>query len=168
MTAASDLLARIAALHPSDRQWLLAEVSMQARTGLSQALAGARTGPGTAALLSTSRGARELIAGATPEDVARALEAQPAWLAAVLLRMNIWPWPTAVLRRLPSLERQMPILEQPAMALKPALAAAILRSFAHSLALHEGSGSPSNPPSTPFDALVQRLRGGGREPGYGS
>ena len=97
-----------------------------------------------------------MIASATPEHVARALQTQPAWLAAVLLRMEEWPWSAALLKRMPVMQRAS--IGQPSPALKPALAAAILKSFARSLDLIEASGLASSQRSPPFEALLQRLR----------
>ena len=110
-----------------------------------------------------------MIASATPEHVARALQTQPPWVAAVLLRMDEWPWSTALLTRMRVMQRAMHTVGQPAPALKPALAAAILKSFARSLTLIESSVIP--PPSQrlpPFEALLQRLRGSRtlQEPGF--
>ena len=148
MTAASNLLARIAALHPSDRQWLLAQASAETRARLTVALEAAHRG---------ALSARDMIASATPEHVARALQTQPAWLAAVLLQMDEWPWSAALLKRVPAMQRA--VVGQPALALKPALAAAILNSFARSLTLIETSAIPSPSPRLPaFEALVQRVR----------
>ena len=155
MTAASNLLARIAALHPSDRQWLLAQASAETRARLTNALESAHRG---------AFSARDMIASATPEHVACALQTQPAWLAAVLLQMDEWPWSAALLKRSPGMQRA--IVGQPAPALKPALAAAILNSFARSLAISEASTLPTPSPRLPaFDALVQRFRRG-QEPGF--
>jgi hypothetical protein len=161
MTAAAKLLARIATLHPSDRQWLLTQASAQTRAHLQVALEAANTArpdngatPGHRDALSP----RDLIASATPEHVARALQSQPAWLCAVLLRMDEWPWSAALLKRLPVTQRPMPTVDRPALPLKPALAAAILKSFARSLALIEGAGTAPSPRLPPFEALVQRLR----------
>ena len=160
MTASANLLARIAALHPSDRQWLLAQASAETRARLTVALEAAQTAPpdnGTAVVPRGSFSAREMIASANPEHVARALQTQPAWLAAVLLRMDEWPWSTALLKRMPAMQRAA--VGQPVPTLKPALAAAILKSFARSLTYIEASGLPTpSPRSTPFDALVQRFR----------
>jgi len=76
MTAAANLLARLAALHPSDRQWLLSQTSVEMRARLTVALeSGHAAAPRTLS-------AHETIASATPEHVARALQTQPAWLAA--------------------------------------------------------------------------------------
>ena len=171
MTAASNLLARIAALHPSDRQWLLAQTSAETRARLTVALGAAQTGApdnGAAVVQQGAFSARDMIASATPEHVARALQTQPAWLATVLLHMDEWPWAPALLKRMPVLQRAT--VGQPALALKPALAAAILKSFARSLTLIEASSIPT-PPSPrlpPFDALVQRFRRSRtpQEPGF--
>ena len=47
---------------------------------------------------------------------------------------------------------------QPALALKPALAAAIMKSFARSLTLIEATATASpSPRLPPFEALVQRF-----------
>jgi hypothetical protein len=161
MTAASDLLARIAALHPSDRRWLLAEVSAETRARLTVALEAAQASSSDNVAAVVHRGAlkpSDMIASAAPEHVARALQAQPAWLSAVLLRMDEWPWPAALRRRMPVMQRQMPIVGQPALAVKPALAAAILKSFARSLALIEASAIAPSPRLPPFEALLQRFR----------
>jgi len=56
MTAAANLLARLAALHPSDRQWLLSQTSAELRARLAVAL-----GSGQAASPRTLS-ARETIA----------------------------------------------------------------------------------------------------------
>lgn len=178
MTAASNLLARIAALHPSDRQWLLAQSSAETRARLTVALGAAQTGTpdnGAAVVHQGAFSARDMIASATPEHVARALQTQPAWLAAVLLQMDEWPWAPALLKRMPGGPMGQPMLQgptvgQPALALKPALAAAILKSFARALTLVEASASPT-PPSPrlpPFEALVQRFRRSrnSQEPGF--
>jgi hypothetical protein len=150
MTAAANLLARLAALHPSDRQWLLSQTSVEMRARLAVALeSGHAAAPRTLS-------AHEMIASATPEHVARALQTQPAWLAAVLLRMDEWPWSAALLKRLPVMQRAS--IGQPSPTLKPALAAAILKSFARSLALIEASGLASSPRLPPFEALLQRVR----------
>jgi hypothetical protein len=161
MTAASNLLARIAALHPSDRQWLLAQASAQMRARLAVALEGTQAGApdnGTAVVHRGALSARDMIASATPEHVARALQTQPAWLAAVLLRMDEWPWSAALLKHIPVMQRPMPIVGQPALAVKPALAAAILKSFARSLTLIEASAIAPSPRLPPFEALLQRFR----------
>lgn len=162
-SAASNLLARIAALHPSDRQWLLAQASAETRARLTAALEAAQTAvPDNGGASVAHRGvlsAREMIASATPEHVARALQTQPAWFSAVLLRMDEWPWSGALLKRLPIVQRPMPIVGRPALPLKPALAVAILRSFARSLTLIEVSPVPPTPRLPPFEALVQRFRG---------
>ena len=153
MTAASDLLARIAELHPSDRQWLLSQASAQTRERLTAALEATQPDNSGTAVVPHSFSARDLIASATPEHVARALQTQPAWLATVLLRMEEWPWSAALLRRTPGIGPMDPPV------LKPALAAAILHSFARSLAAIEASVSTApSPRLTPFEGLVQRLR----------
>lgn len=171
MTAASNLLARIAALHPSDRQWLLAQASAQTRERLTVALGAAQaraSDNGAAIAHHGAFSARDLIASATPEHVARALQTQPEWITAVLLRMEEWPWAPALLKRMPVLRRAT--VGQPALALKPALAGAILNSLARSLAHVEAAAIPT-PPSPrlpPFEALVQRFRRsrGTQEPGF--
>jgi hypothetical protein len=156
MTATSNLLARIAALHPSDRQWLLAQASAETRARLTVALEAAHR---------VAFSARDMIASATPEQVASALQTQPPWLAAVLLQMDDWPWSTALLKRMPAMQRAA--VGQPALALKPALAAAILKSFARSLTLIETSALPSPSPRLPaFEALVQRFRTSQEEPKF--
>jgi hypothetical protein len=82
---------------------------------------------------------------------------QPAWLAAALLQMDEWPWSAAVLKRVSAMQRA--VVGQPVLALKPALAAAILNSFARSLTHIETSAIPSPSPRLPaFEALVQRFR----------
>ena len=150
MTAAANLLARLAALHPSDRQWLLSQTSAELRARLAIALdSGQAAAPRTLS-------ARAMIASATPEHVARALQTQPAWLAAVLLRMDEWPWSAALFKRMPVMQRAS--VGQSAPALKPALAAAILKSFARSLALIEASGPAPGKRLPPFEALLQRVR----------
>lgn len=173
MTAASDLLARIAELHPSDRQWLLSQASAQTRERLTAALEATQPDNNGTAVVPHSFSARDLIASATPEHVARALQTQPAWLATVLLRMEEWPWSAALLKRVhgrpmgqpggpvghPNLQRQWPGIGQPSPALKPALAAAILHSFARSLAAIEAAANTTPSPRLPaFEALVQRVR----------
>ena len=160
MTAASNLLARIAALHPSDRQWLLAQASAETRVRLTAALEATQVAApeNSAAVVQRAFSARDLIAGATPEHVVRALQTQPAWLVTVLLRMDEWPWSAALLKRMPVMQRQMSIVGQPALALKPALAAAILKSFARSLTLIESSAIALNSRLPPFEALLQRFR----------
>jgi hypothetical protein len=170
MTAASNLLARIAALHPSDRQWLLAQASAETRMRLTVALEAAQAAAPdnrTAVVYRGAPSARDMIASATPEHVARALQTQPEWLSAVLLRMDEWPWVPALLKRTPGgpmgqpvMQRQMPRVGQPTLALKPALAGAILKSFARSLALIEASAMAPSPRLPPFEALVQRFRRG--------
>ena len=166
MTGVSDLLARIAQLYPSDRQWLLSQASAETRERLTAALQDARTdNRGTAvaptgesladrSVVRHSFSARDLIASATPEHVARALQTQPAWLATVLLRMEEWPWHAALLK-----QRQLPGIGQPSQVLKPALAGAILLSFARSLAAIEAAANATPSPRLPaFEALVQRFR----------
>lgn len=163
MTAVSKLLARIAALHPSDRQWLLAEVSAPERALLTAALEG-HEGTATDALVTLgdrgTLGARELIASAAPEDVALALQTQPAWLSTVLMRMDEWPWSASIRNHLPLTQRQMPTVGQPGLAVKPALSAAILQSFARSLRLIEASARAPTPRLPRFETLLQRLQAG--------
>ena len=164
-----ELLARIAALHPSDRQWLLAQASAQTRARLTAALEAVPMGTpdNSGAIVPRAFSARDTIGSATPEHVTRALQIQPAWVATALLRMDDWPWSAALLKRAPALQRAA--VGQPALALKPALAAAILKSFARALAVIEASGIPSaSTRSTPFEALVQRFRKsrGEQEPGF--
>ncbi len=162
--AAANLLGRIAALHPSDRQWLLAQASPETRARLRAALEAANAAVpdnGAAVVHGDALRPRDIIASAAPEHVARALQGQPAWLCAVLLRMDEWPWSAAVLKRLPVTQRPMPTVDRPALPLKPALAAAILKSFARSLTAIEASGTAPRPRLPPFEALVQRLRGSG-------
>jgi hypothetical protein len=170
MTAAANLLARIAALHPSDRQWLLSQASAETRARLTVALEAAHAAAPDNGASFVHRGApsaRDLIASATPEHVARALQTQPAWLTAVLLRMDEWPWVPALLKRMPVMQREMPRVGQPAPPLKPALAAAILKCFAQSLALIETSAIAPTPRLPPFEALVQRFRrSSSRESGF--
>jgi len=160
MTAAANLLARLAALHPSDRQWLLSQTSAEMRARLAVALESGQT----AAPRTLS--AHDMIASATPEHVARALQTQPAWLAAVLLRMEEWPWSAALLKRMPVIQRAS--VGQLAPTLKPALAAAILKSFARSLVLIEAPGVAPSQRLPPFEALLQRLRRSrnSQEPGF--
>ena len=160
MTDACNLLARIAVLHPSDRQWLLAQASPEMRVRLTAALEAAEAAPNDIAAEghSGALSARDLIASATAEHVARALQTQPGWLCAALLRIEEWPWAAALLRRMPFVPRQMPIVGQPALAVKPALAAAILNSFARSLALIEVSAMAPSPRSPPFESLLERFR----------
>jgi hypothetical protein len=170
MTAVANLLARIAALHPSDRQWLLAHASAETRARLTVALEAAQAAAPDTGGPVVHRGtlsARDIIASAAPEQVARALQTEPAWLAAVLLRMDDWPWSAALLKHIPMMQRPMPVVGQ-ALALKPALAAAILKSFAQSLTLIEASASPSSHRLPPFEALLQRFRRGHslQEPGF--
>jgi|SRR5581483_8627481 len=163
MTATADLLARIAALHPSDRQWLLAQASPEMRARLTAVLEAADNG--AAVVHRAALSPREMIASATPEHIARALQAQPAWLAAVLLRMDEWPWSAALLKRMPILHRA--IASRPALGLKPALADAVLKSFARSLTLIE---APVMVPSTrlsPFEAMLQRFGRSRNEQGLG-
>ena len=165
MTAASDLLARIAALHPSDRQWLLAQASAETRARLTAALETAHVAApdNGAAVVHRALSARDLIARATPEHVARALQTHPAWLATVLLRMDEWPWSAALRKRMPAGPMGQPVMQraavgEPALALKPALAAAIMKSFARSLTLIEATATASpSPRLPPFEALVQRF-----------
>src|SRR5581483_615076 len=151
MTATAELLARIAALHPSDRQWLLAQASPEMRARLTAVLEAADNG--AAVVHRAALSPREVIASATPEHVARALQSQPAWLAAVLLRMDEWPWSAALLKRMPVIQRAF--IGQPAPAPKPALIAAIQKSFARSLALTEAPGQAPGPRLPSFEALVQ-------------
>jgi len=151
MTAVVELAARIAALHPADRQWLWAEIPAEMRARLAAAVATV----GDRGTLS----ARDLIASAAPEHVARALQTQPAWLAAVLLRMDEWPWGAALGKQRPLMPRRLPLEGQPGLAVKPALADAILESFARSLRLIEDSAPAPRPRLPPFEALLQRLRG---------
>jgi hypothetical protein len=168
MTAASNLLARIAALHPSDRQWLLAQASAETRARLTAALEAAQVAApdDSAAVVHRAISARDLILSATPEHVAQALQTQPAWLATVLLRMDEWPWSAALLKRMPVMQRAA--ADQPALALKPALAAAIMKSFARSLTLIEASAPPTpSPRLAPFETLVQRFRTSRRPQGSG-
>jgi hypothetical protein len=144
VTAATDLLARIAALHPSDRQWLFAQTSAEMRARLAVELESAQS------VKPAALNPRDVIASATPEHITRMLRTQPAWLAAVLLRVEDWPWSAAVLKRMPALQRAT--VSHP----KPALAAAILRSLARSLVLIEAPrAAPSAPP---FETLLQRFR----------
>jgi hypothetical protein len=169
MTAVANLLARIAALHPSDRQWLLAHASAETRARLTVALEATQTAaPDNGGLVvhRSALSARDIIASAAPEQVARALQAEPTWLAAVLLRMDDWPWSAAVLKHIPVMQRAA--VGQPALALKPALAAAILKSFAQSLTLIEASAIPSSHRLPPFEALLQRFRRSRslQEPGF--
>ena len=169
MTTAPDLLARIAALHPSDRQWLLAQASAETRARLTAALEAVTIGTpdNSGAVVPRAFSARDIIGSATPEHVARALQIQPTWVASALLRMDDWPWSAALLKRAPALQRAT--IDQPALALKPALAAAILKSFARALAVIEASGIPSTSSRTPpFEALVQRFRKSRsqQEPGF--
>ncbi len=161
MTAASDLLARIAALHPSDRRWLLSQASAETRARLTVALEAAQAAAPDNVTAVAHRGAlmpRDMIASATPEHVARALQTQPAWLSAVVLRMDDWPWSAALLKHIPIMQRPIPIVGQPTLAVKPALAAAILKSFARSLTRIEASAIAPDPRLPPFEALLQRLR----------
>ena len=168
MTAAANLLARIAALHPSDRQWLLAQTSAETRARLTAALESAQAAPdnGVAVAYRGALTARDMIASATPEHVARALQAHPTWFVTVLLRMDEWPWVPALLKRMPVMQRAM--VGQPVPALKPALATAILDTFARSLALIEPSGVAPTHHLPAFEALVQRFRTGrtSQEPGF--
>ena len=174
----TDLLARIAQLHPSDRQWLLSQASAEARERLTAALEATQPDNNGAAIVpagdslagrsvvARSFSARDLIASATPEHVARALQTLPAWLAAVLVRMEEWPWSAALLKRMPGghmgqsvMPRQLPGVGQPSQVLKPALAGAILQSFARSLAAIEASASATpSPRLPPCETLGQRFR----------
>ena len=164
MTDPASLLARIAALHPSDRQWLLSQASPETRARITGALEAAQALENGAAV--GHRGAlspRDVIASATPEHVARALQAQPAWLVSVLLRMDEWPWSAALFKRVPVLQRATAGLSgsrsgQPALRLKPALAAAILKSFARSLTLIEAPAVAPSQRLPPFESLLQRFR----------
>jgi len=163
MTTTNSLFARIAALHPSDRQWLLAQTSAETRARLMGVLETAQSGVpengnGAAAVDRGALSARDIIASATPEQVMRALQAQPAWLTTTLLKMDKWPWSAALLKRMPLIQRAT--VGQPGPALKPALAAAILKSFARSLALIESSASAPTQRLPAFETLLQRLRGG--------
>lgn len=169
MTAAPNLLARIAALHPSDRQWLLAQASAETRARLTAALEAVQVATPQSGAITAPRAfsARDMIASAAPEHVARALQTQPAWVATALLRMDDWPWSAALLKRMPVLQRAAD--GQPALALKPALATAILKSFARSLLVIESSTVATPSPRLPaFEALVQRFhRSRSRqEPGF--
>jgi hypothetical protein len=163
MTAATDLLARIVGLHPSDRQWLLSQASAEMRQRLTAALEGTQPDNNGTAVVPHAFSARDLVASATAENVARALQTQPAWLATVLLQMEEWPWTAAFLKRVTGRPMGQPgrPIGQPAQVLKPALAAAILQSFARSLTSIEASSSATpSPRLAPFEALVQRFRTG--------
>jgi hypothetical protein len=171
MTTVANLLARIAALHPSDRQWLLAQASAETRARLTVALEAAQAvepDNGRPVVHRGALSARDIVASATPEQVARALRAEPAWLAAVLLQMDDWPWSAALLKHIPFMQRPMPVIGQAVPTLKPALAAAILKGFAQSLTLIETSAIPLKPRLPPFEALVQRFRTSRslQEPGF--
>lgn len=158
MTAVADLLARIAALHPQDRRWLLAHLSGQARERLRLALENDTALDLGVAVNREALKPSELIASAAPDHVARALQTQPTWLCSVLLRMHQWPWSAALSTRMPFIQRQLPWDGQPALMMKPALAAAILRSFARSLTLIEAATAAPNARAAPFESLLQRFR----------
>jgi hypothetical protein len=160
MNTSEQLLARIAALHPADRQWLLANASVEIRGRLAVAL-------GAAKQLETpdsAGGSRAVVAGAPFSAVLEVLQEEPDWLVAAVLRMHAWPWADAVLRALPAVKRPMPTIGGSGTAPKPALAAAILERLAASLQQWDASVAPQEPGTPRFEELLQRFKGRRREP----
>jgi hypothetical protein len=161
MTSAA-ILARLAGLHPIDRKWLLENVPTETRARLAAALETVQEEPaGNIQQTSSHRDARYAIAGAPAADVANALQSEPAWLTAAVMRMEDWPWFAVVLKSMPLMLRPQPTIGV-STALKPALASAILEGFARRLPPYDESLSPPQRRAPLFDDLVQQL--GSRRP----
>jgi hypothetical protein len=155
VTRVDQLLARILALHPADRQWLLANASAETRARLVAALESGPTEWNAPAPCAEEPGSdRQVIGGAQPEAVVWALRTEPSWMVAAVLQLQQWPWTAAVLERLPASRR--PRL---ATALPGSLAEALVKRLAQRLReFPESAQTPARTVSA-FEELLQRVRG---------
>jgi hypothetical protein len=154
MTSA-DVLARLAALHPVDRKWLLANVPNETRAQLAAALESPRVdsaGSGETPPHGACN-ARYMIRNASAADVAGALQSEPAWITAAIMRMEEWPWSAAVLKSMPLMQRPRITLGD-SHELKPALTSALLEALAKRLPARNGR-SASQFGTGEFEDLVR-------------
>jgi hypothetical protein len=159
MTSA-DVLARLAALHPVDRKWLLANVPNETRAQLAAALESPRVdsaGSGETPPPHGERNARYMIRNAPAADVAGVLQSEPAWITAAIMRMEEWPWSAAVLKSMPLMQRPRITLGD-SHELKPALTSALLEALAKRLPARNGT-SASQFGTAEFEDLVRMFEG---------
>ena len=153
MTSAA-MLARLAALHPIDRDWLLESLPVETRARLVSALRSDSDEE-----MSASPGdPQTAVSTAEASDVVAVLQVEPAWLAGMVLRMQPWPWSAAVLKSLP-FEHRPSLAVGGSQSVKPMLAGVILGALARRLPPYEVAVSMSQ--RTPrFDDLVQQIGSG--------
>lgn len=105
MSAIDSVLERLAQLSRRDRQWLLRNLSSEARAMLHRHAASAGA-PASAALDGAMSLHEELALDALdPEVVAVELAAQPSWVLAMILSLRSWRWEESLLERTPAVTR---------------------------------------------------------------
>ena len=105
---------RLGKLHPSDRAWILHQLSPRERSALMD-IASADTalpikGPATAAPDTTKVAASpaaevDHVAETRRADVGRVVEVlqwEPAWVVAALMSIESWPWSASALQSMPA------------------------------------------------------------------
>lgn len=116
MSAAEDLIERLAQLSRRDRNWILERLSAGAKANLLRQLspgsgdtAANATGANTTAANSSERPAalqdERALDGLDGESVAACLAAEPSWLIAMILGVRGWRWEHQVLARVPPVTR---------------------------------------------------------------
>jgi hypothetical protein len=155
MKQPTQLLARIAALQPADRRWLLARASPAVCTNIAVAL-----GAPVANELSADRAGSvedsdpwRVIAAASAADVLEVLRDESSWLIATVFRLSDWPWKEALAQRLTPLQRPMMAVGGVDVTPKIALATALLRRMANRLP----SIRSAPPVPSKFEELVEQF-----------
>jgi hypothetical protein len=134
MKSAEEAVERLSALSPGDRAWLLGALSGSAQARLRELAARhGSTEHREIALPSSSPASavEQALQSMTPEKVVACLDAEPAWVLAVLLAMRPWPWEEALLARLsPDRRLEVAQLRVTLPRLSQKLADTLARAFA--------------------------------------
>jgi hypothetical protein len=167
-----DPIARLGALAPEDRAWILAGLSPQARDELLRRTRGALAGGGTDDQAAGGRlDAESQQCLATVDDrpsitmlterlcstplnaLVDVLAGEPIWLTAALLRASDWPWRAQLLQRLPQVALYLtPSLDPAGAALSASLAQSLLQRIAD-----KAASMPAPVTVTKFEMLVQKI-----------
>jgi hypothetical protein len=151
MTTIDAMLERLSQLSRRDRQWLLRNLSTEARAVLGQHAASATVAAPTP---NSDVPLHEELAldALAPEVVAAELAAQPSWVLAMILSLRSWRWEEALLERTPPVTRlELMQLRSSLPPVSAAMHALVVRTL-------RARFLPAAGTQLPFEAVLERAQ----------
>jgi hypothetical protein len=167
VSAATEVIERLAVLSRRDRDWILRNLSEAARNQLRMRAADERANgdgpaadssgvadrPAAGAAVPAAEASERQLESLAGDRVTRALAAEPPWLLAAVLGLRSWPWEAAALARTSAATRvEIGRLRLGAPRVSPALRELLMQSLLEKVAAN------NEPSMSGFERLLHSAR----------